>query len=803
MSKIVEELKSKIELIGESSSNIAILSDLMDGKANEVLGGIASKIKQSSKIGKTTKEKKELQKAETQKYIDNWSDVLDRLKKERKGKEKDIVLNKISSTINNLLNDINDISNAIETGKKLTIDPNKYTFKVSVGVAPAAGQMVTRGEVIKAGVMTEDQAIDSLKKGGKEWKEFLRSKDVSGDSKQSFISRLMADNRKNNFIFVNPTPKKSKLTGKPLNQIIANIEKLQKDKNFYGEGVERFEIEEAPKTIAEVKKALKGNIKVRDLTKASQAQKQLINGKSLARIRADLGSFFKMRTAEQILEDEDDDDEPEIGPRPGPKPAFTQLKPSPEGVKLPKNKKISEIIRNELSIYEGKLRMNMFRSQAYDNIKNNIRYKKGTPNEKNQLMINEINRLAKDPKNKYKEQVEELYKYMGKSLNIEKPTKANVIKKLLKEELAQAKVSDIEKVINDAAVNRNRLEELRNKPRGKLTKEEKDEFSKLFENINKMEEDAEVGEIILQTIKNGLSLANQYTKRHVTDVATPSERISAEREKEIEEAQKKGSLEVLPEEIKAKPVALPNINEELVKVKKEIAEAKKEKGKDKDIDHGKLEDLKEKERELENQLRGKRKDRPRPVAKPSEKQGIFRPYYPNVTQKNVDEAQILSNLDEQMLSLHNAEIFDIPSDNTGGLGTSDTNFLVKDNQETYNRTHEGSLDDFITWNNYAQNPSFWNGVPEINKESAMKEIKFDKFINDETVVMDFLELFNKEENGLQDQYQPPKETNVFRDQYMPPSNYYKPTPYSNFANTVNMGFLHTQFYDNVNFFLNP
>lgn len=815
MSKIKKEVINQINEFTNDNTARENIKKLIMGKTKEVLENILQDIRQAGALGGDETNKKILYEKEIGRQVKKYNVIYDNSKKSKNRNEL------VEKVIDRLLPIVNGIRISLQSGQMPQLPTKPFLtdvemnrlmgeeeeVEVEVKTQPESSEYLFEpldpyeGSSLEDLPKSENDAINELRNRRSGWKKYLRSKDVNINNKKSFVSRIMADNRKNNIIFTNPVPKDKYFSGDNLELLISNIEKISKNKNFYGRNVERAEItEENIDTVAGLKRALKGKVYVTNLLNKKQGNTYNINKNTLARIKTDIENLYSEKSVEQILEG-DDEDEEEIKQPAGRPAGFTRLVPDEASVRIPKNIPLGEFAVKELKIYENQLMYNMFRSQAYDNLKNKLEYKRATPNAKNQLMINEVSKLARINAAAYKKEVSELYKYVGKNLGVNNPTKKRVIKLLTE----QAKGTLKDSLDNAERVTQRgiRLEELRNLDR-QLNKDEEAEFDELIKNLGNEEEDQEIDEELIKLLKKGLSLASQYTKKSVTHIATPSERISAARVKEIEEAQQKGSVEVLPEEISAKPVAIPDVNKELLKTKQDIARLQAAKKEGRDIDESALQDLEREKLEQENILRGKRKDKVVPVSQPSDAIGVYRPYFPNVTEGNVDAADIINTIDEQMAALRNAEIFDIPSDQNGGIGTVRNNPLLKQNKETFNRTHEGTLNDIVTWDNYAQSESFWNPSPTINQKKAMEEIKYNKFINDENLVSDFLEIFNQNNNGFMDQYQSAKDTNTSalnRNAFIPPSNFYKPTKYNNFANVLNQGFLETDFLNNINYFV--
>ena len=819
MSKIKEEVINQINEFTNNPTARENIKKLIMGKTKVVLENILKDIREAGALGKDDLSKKALYVKETERQIKKYDTIHSNSKKSKNRNELvEKAIDGLISTINSVYTDIQmgnrpqlptkPYLSDVEQNKLLTEEEEEEPEKeveVEVGTGPDRTSFEPL-DPFPQGTLedlpkSEDDAIIEITNKRPGWENYLRSKDVSINNKKSFVSRIMTDNRKNNIIFTNPVPKDNYFSGNNLNTLISNIKKISKNKNFYGKNIERAQIKlENINTVNGMKRALKSKVYVTNLLNKKQGNTFNINKNTLARIKSDIENLYAEKSVEQILEDSDDDDEEPRQPA-GRPPDFTRLVPDEASVRIPKNIPLGEFATKELKIFENQLMYNMFRSQAYDNLKNKLEYKRASPNAKNQLMINEVTKLRRVNAAAYKKEVTELYKYVGKSLGINNPTKKNVVKLLTEQVGGTLKDSlDNAERIKKRGI---RLEELRNLNR-QLNKDEEAEFDELMKNLGTEEEDQEVDEELTVLLKKGLSLANQYTKKSVTHIATPSQRITAARDKEIEEAQQKGSLGVLPEEISAKPVAIPDVNKELLKTRQNIARLQQAKEEGKDIDESVLQDLEREKLEQENILRGKRKDKVVPVSKPSDAIGVYRPYFPNVTEGNVDAADIINTIDEQMAALRNAEIFDIPSDQNGGIGTVRNNPLLRQNKETFNRTHEGTLNDIVTWDNYAQSESFWNPAPTINQKKAMEQINYDKFINNENLVSDFLEIFNQNNNGFIDQYQSAKDTNTSalnRDVFIPPSNFYRPTKYNNFANVLNQGFLETDFLNNINYFV--
>jgi len=786
-------LKEQIKEAGQTQSNILMLNDLANGRVDIVLQKIAKDIETAGKLGKTKESQLQNRQAQIKKLLDNWQDVLNRGSKYP-------TIKKLTEA---LLQDINQVAKVAEGGT-FKIDKSRYKidneelqdFEIELKPQPSSPLETLTTAILSD--TTEDEAINSIKETkNMKWVNFLENKNIDNQLKQSFISRVMTENKKNNMIFLNSVPKKEFFNNKEnLNNLIKQLKKVQKNPNFYNDQTERAEVVMPTKqSINALQQALKNSkINLYDLTKKTQGY-SLLKESEKAKILASINDNYLEKTVEQILAGEE---EP-IKIKTGKKPGFTQLKADPEKIRLPENIPLKEVILKELNIYEDQLKYNTFKSLAYDKIKDSPAYKKATPNEKNQLLINAIGGMAEKNKKEFSVEVDKLYNYVGKSLGISKPTKIKVIKKL-KEGVAESTVKQLEEAILDVNYMKQRRSEIMAKD--KATKEETDELDTIMANIKAFEEEAEKAEKILNQVKKGLSLAQEFTKKKVTAYSAPSVRITQAKTEEIEQAQKAPAL--LPQEIEPEPVALPDINKELLNVKTKTAEIEQKKQNKKPYDQAELETLKIQQLNLENQLRGKRKDKAVPVAKESDTIGAYRPYFPNVTQENVLNANILESIEAMADSLNNFEVFDIPSDNTGGLGTSKNNFLVKDNQKNWIATHDGTLKDIWSWDNYAQDEQkFWQGRPEIDEITAQRQIKYNEFINNDELVTEFLEMFNKNNNGFIDEYQPPEETDKFRNIYMEPSNYYKPTPYSNFADVKNQGFLETDFLNNVNYFVNP
>lgn len=789
-------LEQQIKDAGQSSSNILMLNDLANGKINIVLQAIAKEIVDAGKLGKSKQDQLTNRQAKIKTMLDNWQDVLNRSSE----------YPKVKKLVEALLQDINEIAQDPEGKKPIKIDKNKYKIDeeqttAEVGVNPQ-GPLETLTQAVAQDA--EQQAIDSIKQNKNlDWENFLKNKNISEDLKQSFISRIMNENKKNNMIFLNPVPKKGFFNNKAnVDNLIKQLRKVQKNKNFYDDNIEPAQVSLPSQLSAtKMKEILKNNgIIIYDLFKTKQGNSELVKKSEIPKIATSIKLNFQEKTVEQILEGADEPEQEQQ--KKGRKPTFTQLKADPSSIQLPKNKPLSEVILNELGIYESQLKANMFKSQAYDKIKNTPQYQKATPNEKNQLLINAIGGQVQKNRKKYNEEVKKLYAYVGNKMGISKPTKQKVIKKL-SSGIAKATAGDLEALSEEVEYMKKRRTEIMAKDKDASAQEIR-ELDDIMKNLKGFEDEAERGEAILQNIKSGLSLAKQFTQKGVTTYTAPIQRILKEKEEEIEKAQKEGAFSALPEEVTAEPVALPDINKELLSVKTKTAQIEQNKQNKKPYDEAELESLKIQQLNLENQLRGKRKDKPVPVAKESDKIGAYRPYFPNVTEQTVQDAEILASLEQMENSLNNFQVFDIPSDNTGGLGTSKNNFLVKDDVETWNRVNDGTLRDIWSWDNYAQDEQkFWEGRPVIDEITAQRQIKYNNFINNSEMVTEFLEMFNKNNNGFIDEYQPPEETDKFRNIYMEPSNFYKPTPYSNFANVKNQGFLETDFLNNVNFFVNP
>lgn len=700
--------------------------------------------------------------------------------------------------INNYRNTLTNIQVSGSMAETFTDDKGnvKQTYIGVKNVPELTGPGVPPPETERELPDTEDDALEALKKRNNIWKNYLRSPDVNKINKQSFIFRVMADNRKNNFIFISPTPEKVKLTPENIELIIQNIDKLSKNKNFYGENVELFTLSDIPQNVNAMKNALKGNIFVTSLFAKKQGNSNHIKNINLDRIKAELRDIYSQEAQEGELERELGGEEPE-GDKPGRKPNYTRLTPYPDKVRLPGNKQLDEILINELGVYESKLKYNMFAHEAYEEIKDTLQYQQAPPNAKDQMLINQITSLANKNKKLYNKEVENLYNYLGTQLGLGKTTKAKLIKKLT-EQLGGITPDEIAQNRNEVNQQGVRFEEL--KMKDTITKEEEKELDDLMKYYKKEVENQEINEEILELMKKGLSVASQYTNRKITSNMAPQPRITKKQRIEVEQAQK---TEALPEKVIERPVAIPDVNKELLNVKQKVAQIEKAKAEGKDYNQEELETLKREQQEQENILRGKRKDKIVPVSQPSEAIGVYRPYFKNDTEQNVEESGLIDSYEEHMISLRNAEIFDIPTDQTGGIGTVKTNILIKQNQDTFNRVNDGTMADMVTWDNYAQSENFWNPEPIINQSKAKEYINNYDFVNNEVLVKEFLEIFNNNNNGFMDQYQPAKETNNMRNIYMPPADYVEPTPYSKFADVVNQGYLETDFLSNVNYFINP
>ena len=180
-----------------------------------------------------------------------------------------------------------------------------------------------------------------------------------------------------------------------------------------------------------------------------------------------------------------------------------------------------------------------------------------------------------------------------------------------------------------------------------------------------------------------------------------------------------------------------------------------------------------------------------------------RPMFPNITEENLDTLDILDSVDEHMRNLRNADIFDIPTDQTGGNGTAKTNDLIRMNEIQFNLSHAGKLSDERNAFNYPWDDAFYKPVPIVDEKQAVAELNTEDFLNNNNAILDYLEKYDRGDNGFMPSIQTKEEQKIDRNIYMPSANYYEPTPYSKFDNTVNQGMLRTDFEKNVNYFLVP
>lgn len=181
----------------------------------------------------------------------------------------------------------------------------------------------------------------------------------------------------------------------------------------------------------------------------------------------------------------------------------------------------------------------------------------------------------------------------------------------------------------------------------------------------------------------------------------------------------------------------------------------------------------------------------------------YRPMFPNITEENLDSLDILDSVEEHMRNLRNADIFDIPSDQNGGNGTAKTNDLIRMNEIQFNLSHAGKLSDERNAFNYPWDDAFYKPVPIIDEKEAVAELNTEDFLNNNNAILEYLEKYDRGDNGFMPSIQTKEEQKIKRNIYMPSSNYYEPTPYSKFDNTVNQGMLRTDFEKNVNYFLVP
>lgn len=202
-------------------------------------------------------------------------------------------------------------------------------------------------------------------------------------------------------------------------------------------------------------------------------------------------------------------------------------------------------------------------------------------------------------------------------------------------------------------------------------------------------------------------------------------------------------------------------------------------------------------------------DTPRPKKLPMPNQQVkvnaptYRPMFPNITEKNLDTLDILDSVEEHMRNLRNADIFDIPTDQTGGNGAAKTNDLIRMNEIQFNLSHAGKLSDERNAFNYAWDDAFYKPVPIVDEKEAVVELNTEDFLNNNNAILDYLEKYDRGDNGFMPSTQTKEEQKIKRNIYMRSSNYHEPTPYSKFDNTVNQGMLKTDFEKNVNYFLVP
>ena len=184
-----------------------------------------------------------------------------------------------------------------------------------------------------------------------------------------------------------------------------------------------------------------------------------------------------------------------------------------------------------------------------------------------------------------------------------------------------------------------------------------------------------------------------------------------------------------------------------------------------------------------------------------QKIGLFGPHAKNTTQADI-VAAIGESPEDQIRDFNNWFIFDLPVDSTG-VGTGNTNPLVKQNEIMESLNGEGSLfkvsaDQYLLTDGPAEIKHFYGEHPDLLKASFAADVKRQ---NTEASEAEFLAQFNSKNNGFFPQDQTTAERNNFRNVVQVPSGIWEePDEYpltSPFSTSV---FVDTEVTANKNFY---
>jgi len=629
---------------------------------------------------------------------------------------------------------------------------------------------------------------------GEGWANDFR--DLDKEKQREFLSALEKDSANKNIIILNAVPKAKQLSKTRLDDIVKILNEARR-KNYFQDSPTRITIskEDLYKkgtdkdkriSLVELRSILgknQKNVKMIDLLGDvdKQTPSQIIKDKNKEQVYKALEAFYPESTIEERLAALSGEQfEPKTPARQRKK--FEQL-PKAE---LTQQKSIVD----QLKEAENELIKNTLRPKAIEELSKTDIYKTSNKPEREQLIQNKINDFKANDIN-FIDELNELYAIVGRAFDSRVKTKEETLR------ILDQRDQELTAFVELAEGSNEFINE-------QLAKEEylRDEQALQDAQSNIAEQNAKIKKLEPQFTKalKALKTAKTFSKMEYVSGRAPKERISAEKSKEVEQSVEGTAYQkVLPKYIE-KTAKLPNIPE-LLKSKKQRQAVLKKKDVRTPAEEAELEQIPLEISKLENVKRGMRKIKDVPVSKPSTKQGKIRPFYKNVTEGNLLKYHVLQTEEEFNKVIRNADVFDIPNDNTG-VGNSRQNPMVRDNEEHYNRTHEGTLNDIVSWDNYAQSENFWKPEPTVNIKKANEQLFYDNLQNDETRINQLLQKFNKDDNGFIDQYQQAEETNKFKMAYIPPSNYYKPTLFNKFADAQNQTGTHTGFLNNVNYFLN-
>jgi len=182
--------------------------------------------------------------------------------------------------------------------------------------------------------------------------------------------------------------------------------------------------------------------------------------------------------------------------------------------------------------------------------------------------------------------------------------------------------------------------------------------------------------------------------------------------------------------------------------------------------------------------------------------GAIRPHFKNPTEKNVQEA-IGETPEQQILDFKNWHVFDYPEDQTG-QGTSKTNPLIKQNDARTSFNGKGSIFDefnesYDITEGIFERKDFYKERSRLTKPGVARGLNKAKVLSEEA---QFLQKFNKDNNGLFNTDQTKKEQNKFYDIYQTPANFFEGTLYP-LSETTNSSIFVSDFTKNLKYFIQP